>query len=64
MPQTFVDGVADAFLEDLTAGVAYAKSKAGTPAETSALYGIAGTLEGNRQVTELIYGALDYLYSV
>lgn len=64
MPQTFVDGVADTFLEDLTASVAYAKSKAGTPAETSALYGIAGTLEGNRQVTELIYGALDYLYSV
>ena len=64
MPQTFVADVADRFLEDLNAGVAYAKTKAGTPAETSALYGIAGTLEGNRQVTELIYGALDYLYSV
>jgi hypothetical protein len=44
--------------------VQYAKSKAGTVAETTALYGLGGTLEGNEQVTELIFGALDYLYSV
>jgi hypothetical protein len=64
MPQTFVSGVAERFLEDLKAGVAYAKTKSGTVAETTALYGLAGTLEGNQQVTELIYGVFDYLYSV
>jgi glutamate/tyrosine decarboxylase-like PLP-dependent enzyme len=64
MPQTAVAGVAERFLDDLKAGVAYAKTKAGSVAETTALYGLAGTLEGNKQVTELIYGVFDYLYSV
>jgi glutamate/tyrosine decarboxylase-like PLP-dependent enzyme len=64
MPQTFVPGVAQRFLSDLEAGVEYAKSKSGAVAETTALYGMAGTLEGNQQVTELIYGVFDYLYSV
>jgi glutamate/tyrosine decarboxylase-like PLP-dependent enzyme len=64
MPQTFVPDVAERFLEDLRAGVEYAESKAGTVAETTALYGLAGTIEGNQQVTELIYGVFDYLYSV
>ena len=64
MPQTFLAGVAERFLEDLRAGVDYARTKAGTAAETTALYGLAGTLEGNQQVTELIYGVFDYLYSV
>jgi sphinganine-1-phosphate aldolase len=64
MPQTFAAGVAERFLEDLRAGVDYSKTKAGTVAETTALYGLAGTLEGNQQVTELIYGVFDYLYSV
>ena len=64
MPQTFVPDVAERFLTDLRAGVKYARSKAGTVAETTALYGLAGTLEGNQQVTELIYGVFDYLYSV
>jgi sphinganine-1-phosphate aldolase len=64
MPQTFVAGVAERFLEDLRAGVDYARTKTGTAAETTALYGLAGTLEGNQQVTELIYGVFDYLYSV
>jgi glutamate/tyrosine decarboxylase-like PLP-dependent enzyme len=64
MPQTFVDDVAERFLEDLHAGVDYAKSKAGTVAETTALYGLAGTIEGNQQVTELVFGFFDYLYSI
>lgn len=64
MPQTLAAGVAERFLEDLRAGVEYARTKAGTTAETTALYGLAGTLEGNQQVTELIYGVFDYLYSV
>ena len=64
MPQTFAENVADRFLDDLTAGVDYAKSKAGTVAETTALYGLAGTLEGNQQVTEMIRGLFDHLYLV
>ena len=64
MPQTFVPGVAERLSDDLRAGVEYAKSKAGTVAETTALYGIAGSLEGNQQVRELIFGVFDYLYSV
>ena len=64
MPQTFVDGVADRFIADLREGVDYARSKQGEVAETTALYGLAGTIEGNQQITELIFGAFDYLYSI
>ena len=64
MPQTFVPGVADMFTSDLKEGVAYAKKKAGTPAETAAIYGMAGSLEGNQAVTEMVYGVFDYLYAV
>lgn len=64
MPQTYVADITQRFMEDLRAGVEYAKSKTGEVAETTALYGIAGTLEGNQQVTELVFGFFDYLYSV
>jgi glutamate/tyrosine decarboxylase-like PLP-dependent enzyme len=64
MPQTFVEGVAERLTADLREGVEYAKSKAGTVAETTALYGLAGSLEGNQQVTELVFGLFDHLYSV
>lgn len=64
MPQTFVNNVAEQFLDDLGDGIDYAKSKSGTTAETTALYGLAGTTEGNRQVTDLTFGFFDYLYSV
>jgi len=64
MPQTFAERVAERFLEDLHAGVDYARSRAGTVAETTALYGLAGTIEGNQQVTEMVFGFFDYLYSV
>ena len=64
MPQTFAEDVAERFLEDLYAGLDYAKSKAGTVAETTALYGLGGTIEGNQQVTEMVFGIFDYLYSV
>jgi glutamate/tyrosine decarboxylase-like PLP-dependent enzyme len=64
MPQTFAADVAERFLEDLHAGLDYAKSNAGTVAETTALYGMAGTIEGNQQITELVFGFFDYLYSV
>ena len=64
MPQTSATDVAGRLIDDLRAGVEYAKSKAGTVAETTALYGVAGTLEGNQQVTELVFGLFDYLYAV
>ena len=63
MPQTFSVNMPDRFLKDLQDGVNYAKDKAGTVAETTALYGLAGTLEGNQQVTEMVFGYLDYLYT-
>ena len=63
LPQTVVPGLAGQFLEDLRQGVAYAREKAGTPSETTALYGLAGTLEGNRQMTDIMFGYLDYLYA-
>jgi glutamate/tyrosine decarboxylase-like PLP-dependent enzyme len=64
MPQTFVPGVAEHMTADLKEAIDYARSKAGTPAATSALYGVAGTLEGDQQVTERIFGLFDYLYAV
>ncbi len=63
MPQTAIPGVAEKWVQDLQEGVAYAKEKAGTPAETTAIYGLAGTREGNQQVTEMVLGVFDYLYS-
>jgi sphinganine-1-phosphate aldolase len=63
MPQTFSNNMPGRFLKDLQDGVDYAKDKAGTVAETTALYGLAGTLEGNQQVTEMVFGYLDYLYT-
>jgi len=59
MPQTAVPGIADRMVTDLKEAVVYARSKAGTLAETTALYGLAGSLEDNQKVTEMIYGALD-----
>ena len=64
MPQTQVPGVADQLINDLYSGVEYAKSKTGTVAETTALYGMAGTVESNQMVSELLYGYLDYFYTV
>ena len=64
MPQTQVAGIAEQFIDDLHAGVEYAKSNAGSTAETTALYGLAGSLEGNQQVTELVFGLFDHLYAV
>lgn len=64
MPQTTLADIAERMLVDLREGVAYARSNAGTMAETTAIYGVAGTIEGNQQVTELLYGVFDYLYSV
>lgn len=64
MPQTQVPDVAEQLIVDLRLGVEYAKSKSGTVAETTALYGMAGTVESNQIVSELLYGYLDYFYTV
>lgn len=64
MPQTLVPNIAGRLTDDLRSAVEYAKSKEGTVAETTALYGLAGSVEGNQQVTELVFGLFDYLYSV
>jgi len=64
MPQTLVDDVAERFIDDLRAGIDYARSNTGTTAQTTALYGLAGSLEGNQQVTELVFGLFDHLYAV
>jgi sphinganine-1-phosphate aldolase len=64
MPQTEVPGLADRLLTDLRAGVAYARQKAGTPARSSALYGLAGNAAGNAAVCELLYGVFDHLFHV
>ena len=63
MPQTFVRGIAGSLIDDLKVGVKYAKSNAGTVAQTTALYDLAGSTEGNQQMTELVFGLFDYLYT-
>jgi glutamate/tyrosine decarboxylase-like PLP-dependent enzyme len=64
MPQTEVPGLADRLVEDLRAGVEYAKKEAGTPARSSALYGLAGNAAGNQAVADLLYGVFDHLFQV
>ena len=64
MPQTFVPDIAGRLIADLQTGVTYAQSKAATVAETTALYGLAGSVDGNQHVTELVFGLFDYLDAV
>lgn len=64
LPQTLVPGLARRFKSDLSAGVAYARSHAGTPSQGSVLYGMAGTPEGNQMVDDLLRGVFDYMYDL
>ncbi len=64
LPQTQVPGLAARFNADLSAGVAYAKANAGKPAQSSALYGMAGTVEGNRMVEDLLRSVFDHMYDI
>ncbi|MEE4608009.1 MAG: aspartate aminotransferase family protein [Desulfobacteraceae bacterium] len=64
LPQTNVPGLAQRMTADLREAVVYARQKTGTMAETTALYGLAGSLDGNRQVTEMVYGLFDHLFGV
>jgi glutamate/tyrosine decarboxylase-like PLP-dependent enzyme len=64
MPQTFVEGLAGRFVSDLEQGVAYARERAGETSETTAVYGAAGTVEGNRQVNEMLSSLFDHLFDL
>jgi len=54
-------GVTEAFATDLAASVEYAKSAEGPP-RSGAMYGGAGTPEGNAQVNEMLAGVIDAWY--
>ncbi len=62
LPQTVVPGIAARMVADLKEAVAYAHAQAGTPARSSALYGVAGSADGNRMVSDLLCGVFDYMY--
>ncbi|MFC1895634.1 pyridoxal-dependent decarboxylase [Thermodesulfobacteriota bacterium] len=64
MPQTMVPGLAERLIRDLKSAVDYAKSAAGTDSQTSALYGVSGSVEGNRMVSELLASFFDHFYTV
>ncbi len=64
LPQTRINGLTQQFCKDLKDSVQYAKNNIEKPAQSSALYGMAGTLEGNRLVNELLCSVFDFMYSV
>lgn len=64
MPQTIVPDVAEKLVEDLRGGVEYARSAAGTAAKSSAMYALAGSVEGHAMLADMISGMFDYLYQV
>jgi sphinganine-1-phosphate aldolase len=64
MPQTQIPDIAQQLIDELRSGVEYAKSKSGVMAETSALYGMAGTVESNQMVSDLLSAYLDHFYTV
>ena len=64
VPQTLVPGIAELLIEDIAAGVNYAKSAAGTMPKSSALYGMSGSLEGRAQLVNVLYGAFEHLFRV
>jgi len=64
MPQVQAPDVPGHLITDLKAGVKYAQSKTGTVAETTALYGMAGSAETNQMMSELLSAYLDHFYTV
>jgi glutamate/tyrosine decarboxylase-like PLP-dependent enzyme len=55
-------GLAEQFLDDLTAAVAYAKDHAGEPAASGAVYGMGGTPGGYQTIATLMSGVLEAMY--
>ncbi len=64
MPQTLIPDLGESFKADLQAAVAYAKENKGKDAMSSALYGMNGTLEGQKMLSDLLYDAMDFFYTV
>jgi sphinganine-1-phosphate aldolase len=64
MPQTMVPDIAGQLVEDLRAGVEYAKAKSGTAARSSALYGMSGSIDGRTQLVQVLYGTFEHLFRV
>ncbi|EQD31338.1 sphingosine-1-phosphate lyase, partial [mine drainage metagenome] len=62
-PNTY-PSVMEEFLSTLRDAVNYAKGPDLRQAESSALYGLAGSVEGNKVVEELLVGALDAFYGI
>ncbi len=56
------DGIAEQFLDDLAAAVAYAKEHAGEPAQSGAVYGLGGTPAGYGTMTTLMAAVLEAMY--
>jgi len=63
-PSTQVEGIAEQMIQDLRAGVQYAKDNADTVSDTSAIYGISGNVEGNQMVRDILESYLDLFYTV
>jgi glutamate/tyrosine decarboxylase-like PLP-dependent enzyme len=55
-------GVIDSFLDDLEAAVAFAQDHAGQSAESGAMYGFSGSVDGNATLTALLGSYLDAMY--
>lgn len=55
-------GVAERFVADLREAVAYARSKQGEPAKSGAMYGLAGTVDGQQMLEEGLRAWLDATY--
>ncbi len=55
-------GVAEKFVADLRAAVAYAKQPHDVPASSGALYGLAGNPGGREMLDELLFAFLDATY--
>ena len=55
-------GLAEQFLDDLQASVAYAEEKAGQPAASGAVYGIGSMPSGFETIASLMGGVLDMMY--
>jgi hypothetical protein len=58
IPQT-QPGVAERFVEDLKAGVEYARNPPQPTALSGAVYGLAGSISGQATLQEILYAWLD-----
>ena len=54
-------GVAERFVADLAAAVAYAREHRGEPADSGAMYGMGGTPQGDQTLNDLMTSVLDMM---